>query len=536
MAASQASIQPWREAATSAGVRRNDLSGLPRVAKEAGRPPASRAVSGRAGGERVGRREVMQYIAEHREEHVERLRAFVQQPAVSATGEGIPEACAQVADLLRDLGCAEVEIVSTDGHPGVFAYYDAGAPRTIVNYGMYDVNAVNPAEWEHPPFSGALVPGHGFDRVLYGRGAFFARGPFRAWLNALESIIAVDGTLPVNIFFVVDGEEEIGSPNFHQVIGRYADRLRAADAALSLAVAQNRRGDLSIFLGNKGFIYFELEANGAHWGRGPRGGMVHGSTQSVVDSPTWRLVQALATLTESDGRTVRIAGFNDRVQAPAAIDRRLLEDIAGRLGGADPRAIIPNAGGPGHVQAFVDGLTGAELYSRYLYTPTLNIDGLYAGYTGPGTPTFMLPDRAVANMDIRLVPDQEPDEIADALRRHLDRHGFSDIELRIISAYTWAKTPPDAAIVQANVRAYRRLGHEPLVWPMRGTSGAWYLLNRVLGLPTLKDGGLGHGGGFHAPNEYLVIDGKGPVGGLVECEQSHAEILYSYAAYPNDYA
>lgn len=483
----------------------------------------------------MSRQAVLDYIADQREEHIARVQAFVRQPAVSATGEGMADACAEVAGLLRGLGCQEVEIVATDGHPGIFAYYDAGAPKTIVNYGMYDVNTVNPAEWERPPFSGDIVPGHGFDRVLYGRGAFFARGPFRAWLNALESIIAVDGRLPVNIFFVVDGEEEIGSPHFHQVIERYADRLRTADAALSLAVAQNRQGDLSIFLGNKGFIYFELEANGAGWGRGPRGGMVHGSTQSVVDSPAWRLIQALATLTGPDGRTVRIDGFADRVRPPAQADLDLLDTIARRLGDADPRTIIPNAGGPGYVQQFVDGLAGAELYRRYLYTPTFNVDGLYAGYTGPGTPTFMLPDRAVANLDMRIIPDQEPAEIVEQLRRHLDRHGFPDVAIRLISAYTWAKTPPEADVVQANIRAYRRLGHDPLVWPLRGTSGVWYLLNRVLGLPTLKDGGLGHGGGFHAPNEYLVIEGKGRVGGLVECEQSHVEVLYSYAAYPADY-
>jgi hypothetical protein len=105
----------------------------------------------------------------------------------------------------------------------------------------------------------------------------------------------------------------------------------------------------------------------------------------------------------------------------------------------------------------------------------------------------------------------------------------------MIASYTWAKTPVDADISQANIRAYRRLGHEPLVWPLRGTSGPWYLLNRVLGLPTIKEGGLGHGQGFHAPNEFLVLEGRGQVGGLVECERSHVEVLYSYAAYPDPY-
>ncbi|MDF3016095.1 MAG: hypothetical protein K0R44_1320, partial [Thermomicrobiales bacterium] len=212
------------------------------------------------------RQAVFDHIAAHRDAHVARLQEFVRQPSVSATGEGMAEAVEQVADYLRQLGCAEVEIVPTDGHPSVFAYYDAGAPKTIVNYGMYDVNAVDPTEWERPPFCGDLVATAEFPSVLYGRGAFFAKGPYRAWLNALQSIISVEGTLPVNIYFVVDGEEEIGSPHFHQVIERFAPRLKTADATLSLGVAQNRTGDLSIFLGNKGFLYFELEASGERWG------------------------------------------------------------------------------------------------------------------------------------------------------------------------------------------------------------------------------------------------------------------------------
>jgi acetylornithine deacetylase/succinyl-diaminopimelate desuccinylase-like protein len=482
----------------------------------------------------MSRQTVFRYIEAHKEQHVARLQEFVRQPSVSATGEGISECADMLAGYLRDLGCQEVELVPTDGHPGIFAYYDAGAPRTIVNYGMYDVNAVNAAEWEHEPFSGDLLPYKGYERVLYGRGAFFAKGPYLAWLNALESIIAVEGTLPVNIAFVIEGEEEIGSPHFDQVLEPYRERLSAADACLTLGVAQNAEGELSVFLGNKGFLYFELEANGAAWGRGPAGGSVHGSTQTIVDSPAWRLVHALATLTEADGHTVRIDGFSDNLAPPSAGDMELLERIASRFENPNWNAIIPNLG-PGRVEHFVDDLDGVDLLRRYAFTPTLNIDGLYGGYTGPGTPTFSLPDRVVANMDIRLVPDQEPDEIHQKLRDHLDRHGYDDIEIRMISSYTWAKTPIESAVAQANVRAYERLGIDPLVWPLRGTSGPWYLFNRVLGLPTVKDGGLGHGRGFHAPDEFLVIDGDGTVGGLVECEQSHVEILFSYAAYPEDY-
>jgi acetylornithine deacetylase/succinyl-diaminopimelate desuccinylase-like protein len=187
------------------------------------------------------RQAVFDHIAAHKEDHIRRLQEYVRQPSISETDEGIAETVTMVADYLRDLGCREVEIVPTDGHPGVFAYYDAGAEKTIVNYGMYDVNAVNPGEWDHDPFSAEIIPYAGYDRVLYGRGAFFAKGPYRAWLNALESIIAIEGTLPVNIYFVVDGEEEIGSPHFHQVIDRYQERLRQADRGRGVSGAGTRR-------------------------------------------------------------------------------------------------------------------------------------------------------------------------------------------------------------------------------------------------------------------------------------------------------
>lgn len=478
---------------------------------------------------------VFDVIASRRDEHVARIQEYVRQPSVSSTGQGIPETARLLAEYYRQLGCREVELVPTDGHPGVFAFYDAGAPRTIVNYAMYDVQPAEEPAWTVPPFEARLVERAPFPQVLMGRGAFFAKGPYRAWLNALESIIAVEGTLPVNILFVAEGEEEIGSPHYHQIIERYADRLRTADACLTLGVGQNAQGELSVFLGNKGFLYFELEASGDRWGRGPRGGDVHGSTQAVVDSPSWRLVQALATLTDRSGTRVLVDGFYDKVRPPTAADGALLDALAARYAGTDWATIIPNAGGPGRVERWVDDLAGRALLERYLFQPTLNIDGLYAGYTGPGTTLFSLPHRATANMDIRLVPDQEPDEVRRLLRSHLDRHGYEDVELRLLSSTTWAKTDPEADVVRACLRAYRRLGHEPALWPLKGTSGAWYLFNRFLGLPTVKEGGVGHGGGFHAANEYLVIEGAGAVGGIVACEQSHVEVLYSYAGYPGPY-
>lgn len=470
----------------------------------------------------MGRREAIhRYIEEHRDEHIEKVQEFLRQPGISAEGVGIRESAQLLVRYYRDLGCQEVTLVETEGHPGIWAYLDVGAPKTLVNYCMYDVQPVADQPWTHDPFAADLVPQSPFPLVVIARGAYNSRGPYRMWLNALESILSVEGTLPVNLMFVAEGEEEIGSPHFPQIVARYRERLAQADAVFNADASQDIRGQVRITLGNKGIVYLELHCSGQRWGRGPQNRGLHSSRKAVVDSPVWRLIQALATLTTLDGNTIAIPGLNDNVRPPSPEDEAFIRQLAATFDEAVWKE-------EWDVPRFVDDLTGEALLRRYFFSPSLNINGIYAGYVGTGTLT-VIPPEAFCKLDFRLVPDMEAGEIVPKLRAHLDRHGYGDIEIRLRAAYEWSRTPPDAAIVRAVLQVYEAYGVPYQVWPLSAGSMPMYLFTRPpLNLP-LIDGGLGHGGRNHAADEYLVIEGSGRVAGLVDAEKAFVDILYAYA-------
>ncbi|HEU5171415.1 MAG TPA: M20/M25/M40 family metallo-hydrolase, partial [Gemmatimonadales bacterium] len=468
--------------------------------------------------------EVYAHIESHRAAHLEQLRRWVRQPSVSAENQGIR----QMAELLRDdltqLGFREAALVPTSGHPGVWGWYDAGAPRTLVVYMMYDVQPVDTAGWKVPGFDGAIVD-HPLGRALMARGATNQKGPERAFLNAVESIIAVRGKLPVNLMVAAEGEEELGSPHFPEVVDRYASRLRTAAGVIFPSTAQAPSGSINVSLGAKGIVYFELEAKGDSAG-GPKTAEVHGSLKALVDAPAWRLAQGLATLTTSDGNTILVPGYQDAIRPPSAEEWRLLNGAADEWTRNEPR--LREVLG---VDRWIDGISGPAAQARLLFTTTLNIDGIWGGYTGPGTKTI-LPHKATAKLDSRLVPDQHPDSALALIRRHLDAKGFTDLEIRKLSGYPPSQSSVEAPLVRAALGVYNKVGVPVTVAP-RGAGSAPYYVFTDLGLPMVQVG-IGHGSGAHAPNEYVVVEpGAGSrVAGLVEMEKFYVDLLYALAEAP----
>src|SRR5210317_43066 len=323
---------------------------------------------------------VYEYIDTHLEPHVGALQRWVRQPSISAQNVGIQEMAEMLRRDLSDLGFKEAELVPTDGHPGVWGYYDAGAEKTLVVYLMYDVQPVNPEDWESPPFDGEIID-HDLGRVLMARGATNQKGPQRAFLNALESIIAVEGNLPVNIMVAAEGEEELGSPNYPQIIDAYEDRLREADGVLFPFNSQSPDGKINMILGVKGIVYFEMIATGGDWG-GPSNAEIHGSYKAIVDSPVWRLIKALSSMTSADGNTILVPGFYDGIIPPTAEQQRL---INGMLAVWDDTGMQRSLG----LDRWIDGLTGRDAILEYLYMPTLNVDGIWGGYIEAGTKTVL---------------------------------------------------------------------------------------------------------------------------------------------------
>lgn len=453
--------------------------------------------------------------------HVAQLQGWVRQRSISAQNDGIGEMARLLADDLRELGFQEVELVPTPGHPGVLGHYDAGAERTLVVYMMYDVQPIEPNWRIQDPFAGELVT-HELGTVLMARGATNQKGPQRAFLNAVDAIIQTHGTLPVNLYVVAEGEEELGSPNFGAVIEPWLDRLRQADGAFFPMNIQNPAGDATLNLGVKGIIYFELEARGGDWG-GPATAEVHGSLKALVDSPALRLVQAIASLTSPDGNTILIPGYYDAVQAPTEAEQRLINALARE---PNDRQMQQALG----VSRWIDGVEGRDALVRNLYDPTLNINGIWSGYTGDGVKTI-LPHVATAKIDSRLPPGLEPDEAFRLLREHLDAQGFDEIVIRPMSGYPAASTGVDEPLVQAAISVFNKYGVTPRVAPWLAGSAPFYQFTRTLGLPFVF-GGLGHGAGAHAPDEYMLLHPAEGVAaaGLAQVEKSYVDMLYALAA------
>ncbi len=458
--------------------------------------------------------------------HLGNIQRWLRQPSISAEDRGIADMAEMLRADLERIGFEETALVPTSGHPGVWGYYDAGADRTLVVYMMYDVQPVEPDDWRSPPFDAELVDVD-LGRAIMARGATNQKGPERAFLNALESMVAVEGTLPVNLMVVAEGEEELGSPNYGEVIDAYEDRLRTADGVFFPFNAQGPAGDISMFMGVKGIVYFEMEATGGEGG-GPANAEVHSSLKAIVDAPALRLIQAIASLTSEDGNTIAVPGYYDAIRAPTLEEQQLINAMVDEWTTREP--LMRQQLG---VTEWVDGLTGREALVRYLFDTTLNVDGVWGGYSGPGTKTI-LPHRLTAKLDSRLVPDQTPDEALRLIRAHLDANGFGDIVVRKLAGYAPAQSSVHAPLVQAAIGAYRKHGLTPSVAPRIAGSAPYYIFTDRLALPMVA-GGLGFGTGAHAPNEYMVIEPKAgsAVAGLAQIEKFYVDLLHALAATPD---
>jgi acetylornithine deacetylase/succinyl-diaminopimelate desuccinylase-like protein len=457
-------------------------------------------------------------------EAVARLQEWMRQPSIAAENKGVGEGCDLTMRFLRDAGFDSVTRVPTDGQPGIFATLDAGAPRTVGLYFMYDVKQVDPAEWSSPPWAAALVDKPGVGKVVVGRGAVNQKGPESALLAALDAFRSAGRKPPVNLVLVAEGEEEIGSPHFPQVVQRpeVQAALARAIGIFMPSAAQDLDGQVTVDLGAKGVIELELVASGERWGRGPSHD-IHSSNKARVDSPAWHLVQALHTLVSEDGNEPAIEGFADHARPISPEEKAMIAQAAGRL---DEEVVKKQYG----VTHWVHDVGWREALELLVSRPTVNIEGLVGGYTGPGGKTI-LPHRAVAKLDLRLVPDMTAAGALAALKAHLARHGFGDIEVHMTGGYDPTSTPANSALIRAETALYRRDGIEPLMWPRSAGSWPGYVFTGApLRLPA-GHFGLGHGDGAHAPNEYYIIDSANPkVQGFDGAALSFAAYLYELAA------
>ena len=405
------------------------------------------------------------YLDTHFDEHLVRTQRFLRQPSISAQNLGVR----QCADLLRgwlvEQG-AYVEYVGSDDYPVLLAEWYVGAPKTLLVYGMYDVQPVDGQSWSSPPFA-AEIHEHksggrvGYNASIIARGACNSKGPLMAFLHALEALRATS-SLPVNIRWTIEGEEEIDSATLIRLYHEQRSRLKA-DAAFEPFWSQWRLGERpEVTLGTKGDVTLEIICCSGEWG-GPRE-VLHSSYGPWVKSPAWRLVRALASLVD-EHQDLKVDGI-PRLGTITPEDEALLTQLARTF---DIEAAKEDIG----VLRFKRDIPPIELLREMQFGTALNINGIVSGYTGTGSHTI-IPNEASAKLDLRMPPGVSVEQVHHAIRDHLDRRGFPDLQVVLESGYPAAHTPLNALVVQALVETYRAHGYEPIIRPLEASATPYY--------------------------------------------------------------
>ncbi len=426
--------------------------------------------------------EIDRYIENNLPTFLEDLKRLARIPSISSRGEGIEPAAALVAELLTEAGF-DARVMATSGFPVVYADSGTTADKTLICYNHYDVQPPEPLElWESPPFEPVERNGR-----LYARGIADDKGQLVSRIAAMRAVKAVTGGFPVRVKFLVEGEEEISSPSLEAFVEQHRDLL-AADACVWETGGVDAEGQPQVVLGMRGICYVEFRVR--TMARDAHSGDAHN-----LPNAAWRLVWALSTIKGPDER-IRIPGFYDDAQAPTETEMRLMHEMPSEEDTA--RATYG-------VRDFIGGHTGMA-YKQAVYSPTANIAGFGSGWQGMGSKT-VTPAYAMAKMDFRLVPDQDPRDILQKLRQHLDTQGFSDVEVHYLGGERAGTTPADDAFVQLTARTAAEIYGKPAVLkPLIGGSGPMHAFRAHLRTPVVTLGTGDPQTGAHAPNESVSLE------------------------------
>lgn len=424
------------------------------------------------------------FIESNFEAMVEELRHFCSQPTLAGQGIGLVEGVALVRESLEPLG-ARVKVVPIEGAPPVVLAELGGGERTLLLYNHYDVQPPEPLElWDSPPYAGEVRDGR-----FYARGAADDRGDLLSRILAIRAYQVTIGDLPLRIRWLVEGEEEVGSPNLGPVALEHADDLRADWCAWE-GSWRDINDNPQVICGLKGMLYVELHATGASYD-------IHSGLGGIIPNPAWRLVLALGTLRDARGNFV-MDGLEDLVDRPTQAEVEAIHRMP-----FDEQAWLKQYG----IKSWQRGLSGHEVLVVEQFEPTANIAGFVSGYGGEGSKTIV-PSKAMVKMDFRLVPHQTPEKMLALLRAHLDRRGYDDIEIVKLGELLPAKTPIDSPLVRVSEQVWHDLGEEQVVIaPMTGGSGPASLIANELGIPLVITAGVSFSGSrAHAPNESIRLD------------------------------
>lgn len=423
------------------------------------------------------------YIDRNTPRFLDELFGLLRIPSVTIAPETCRDAALATANHLTALGFS-AESVPWHGNPMVIAEHcgTATGPTTLL-YGHYDVMPPgDDNEWQTPPFLPSVRGGR-----IYARGAADNKGQYFAHIKAIEALQATGtGFPPVKL--IIEGEEESGSPHLRSFLNEHRHRL---DAAFCFG-ADGARHDSerpTIFLGCRGVVAFELEVRGAFADEHS------GNRGNVVPNPAWRLVQCLESLRDDEG-DILIDGFLSDVAEPTVADRQLLQALP-----HDPNLLAQRLGVPS-----LNSMTAAEYYERLMFRPNLNINGLSAGHAGEGIKTI-IPARAIAKLDFRLVAKQHPDKIVAQVKAHLKQRGFADVTLTVHNVMPPMRTPLDHPLVgPVHTAAFTASSSTPVILPVLGFSVPLYAFEEIFGIQCVWCAYANADDHEHAPNENLRID------------------------------
>ncbi|MCR4402141.1 MAG: M20/M25/M40 family metallo-hydrolase [Firmicutes bacterium] len=428
-------------------------------------------------------KDVFDYVDKHAPEFVRDLQTLLRQPSISAQNKGVEDTARMVERMFSSVG-ARVQVLRIGGAaPLVTAEIPGAQERTLLFYNHYDVQPPEPLDaWRHDPFGAEIDGGR-----IYARGAADNKGDLAARVRAAEAFIKVRGELPVTLKFVVEGEEEIGSPTLDRYAKEHPEAFRA-DACVWETGSRDEEGRLEVTLGCKGLCYAHIEVEGGSHD-------LHSSLAAVAPNPAWRLVWALSSL-KNEREEILIPGFYEDVQQPNQAEIELVEKLT-----TSSDRLARSFG----INGFVLGLAGKDVLRRLYFEPTCNVCGLSSGYEGPGSKT-VLPSKAVAKLDMRLVPNQEPEDIARKFEAYLSAKGCGDFRVTWLGAERPVRTDPESRIVKVIKEAGLELtGKEPSLYPTSPGTGPMYQVAAQFGTPAVGVGVANPESRVHGPDENIRV-------------------------------
>lgn len=429
-------------------------------------------------------KEVYDFVDKNAASLLNEFKDFIRTPGISTENTGIEEAVGWLTGRLKENGVEDVEVFKTQRHPIILGRAGKSAKRTLLVYGHYDVQPPGDVhDWTADPFAAETAG----DRIL-GRGTCDMKNNLMASIHAVRAILQTQKQLPTNLVFLFEGEEEIGSPSLKPFIEEHKQELSSCDAILCGEGGENKTGQSLLTYGLKGMLYVELSVKSA------TGTEIHSSYAGLIENPAWRLVFALMSL--KDGEKVIIPHFYDGVKEPS-LPEKMKYGLA---------KIVVNRE---QIEEAFDlrlkkGMSISDALIEAFYKPTMNIDGLWSGYTIEKGVKTIVPDKAGAKIDMRLVPGQDATTIFDNLKAHLANRGFTDVDVEKLGALPTYGVDPDERVARVVAGAVKKaVGKKTMTIPIMPGSGAMAWLPIILGKPM---GFAGSGAVYmaHRPNEFIT--------------------------------